>query len=148
MQEHDLTNNFSPKEWSMVLDAIPGVSKLPDPEIIRSNIQLLVIEEPTLLPKEGMYIVLEGSVALLFDEQEVAIAEQADYFYEEYLVINSIPMPMEAKAITGTRLVYLDSSQWNSLPEDVRNDCLGSLFGDLVNVYMHDFQQPINGAII
>jgi gamma-glutamylcyclotransferase (GGCT)/AIG2-like uncharacterized protein YtfP/glutaredoxin-related protein/3-polyprenyl-4-hydroxybenzoate decarboxylase len=144
MQDNDLNNDIGTKEWGMVLDAIPGVRDLADPEIIRSNIQVLQVDESTVLPGKGMYIVFEGSVALLFNNQQVATAEQGDYFYEEYLVIRHIPMKMEAMAAPGTHLAFLDSSQWDSLPENVRSNCLATLFGDLVNVYMHDFQQPIN----
>ena len=41
MQDNDLNNDIGTKEWGMVLDAIPGVRDLADPEIIRSNIQVL-----------------------------------------------------------------------------------------------------------
>lgn len=144
MQEKDTAKNSSTGEWSMILEAIPGVRDLPDPDIIRSNIQLMQVDEATVLPREGMYIVLEGSVALLFNEEEVATADKGDYFYEEYLVIKNIPLSMEARASVDSRLAFLDRSQWQSLPQDVKSNCLASLFGDLVNVYMHDFQQPIN----
>jgi gamma-glutamylcyclotransferase (GGCT)/AIG2-like uncharacterized protein YtfP/glutaredoxin-related protein/3-polyprenyl-4-hydroxybenzoate decarboxylase len=144
MQDNNLNNNISSREWAMVIDAIPGVGDLPDPEVIRSNIQVLQIDEPALLPVKGMYIVIEGSVALLFNSQQVATADPGDYFYEEYLVIRQIPMKLEARAAPATRLAFVDSSQWDSLPDDVRRSCLATLFGDLVNVYMHDFQQPIN----
>ena len=111
MQDNDLNNDIGTKEWGMVLDAIPGVRDLADPEIIRSNIQVLQVDESTVLPGKGMYIVFEGSVALLFNNQQVATAEQGDYFYEEYLVIRHIPMKMEAMAAPGTHLAFLDSSQ-------------------------------------
>ena len=112
MQDNNLNNNISSREWAMVIDAIPGVRDLPDPEVLRSNIRVLQIDEPTLLPVKGMYIVFKGSVALLFNSQQVATADPGDYFYEEYLVIRQIPMKLEARAAPATRLAFVDSSQW------------------------------------
>jgi len=135
---------LSESEWSIVSNAIPGFSALVDQEHFTSILELLDVEQGTTLPPNGMYIVLDGSTSLQLHGDEIAAAGRSDYFYEEHLLIDDLVIELIAKAASHSRLVFLSKENWANLPVEIKTACLTMLFGDLVNIHLHDFQQPIN----
>ena len=144
MQNNQKGENLTESEWSIVSNAIPGFDTLVEKDDFKSILQLLVVKKGTILPADGMYVVLEGSTSLLLNGDEIATAGRTDYFYEEHLVIDHIATELIAQTTSDTRLMFLSKKNWADLSEDVKTACLSMLFGDLVNLHLHDVQQPIN----
>ncbi|MCA0873989.1 gamma-glutamylcyclotransferase [Seohaeicola saemankumensis] len=145
-QEPSLANSasVSGSEWAMILPVFHSDSAASEAERMKPHFAILKVFEDTVLPASGMYIVLQGQVALRQNGKALATADPGDYFYEEHLEIFDIPVSLEAVATSGTKLAYLSSEAWFDLPENVRAECFATLFGDLVAVHMQNFQQPIN----
>ncbi len=136
------TISFTPTEpeWALIQDILPA----DDPAAIRPHFECFEVAEETVLPSQGMYVVLGGEVQLRQDGTVLATADTGDYFYEEHLEIFDIPVSLEALATPGTKLAYLSSNHWFEIPTKVREACYDTLFGDLVSVHLQNFQQPIN----
>ena len=137
-------SNLSDADFGMILSAFQSEAGMVDFEDIRPRFRVLEVAADAILAPDGMYVVLDGAVALRQSETTLATADAGDYFYEEHLEIFNIPVTMEALAAPGTRLAYLSSAEWFALPENLRATAFATLFGDLVSVHMQNFQQPIN----
>lgn len=139
-------NSYNPtaEDWNRIYEVIPGQSATADPTAIQPYFEFFEVIKDTVLPPQGMYVVLRGVVQLRQNGSALASADVGDYFYEEHLQISEIPVSLEALALAGTRVAYLSSTQWLSIPADIRQPCFATLFGDLVSVHLQDFQQPIN----
>ncbi len=140
------SNTFVPNDsdWNHIYAVIPGETETSAPAAIRPHFEFFEVIKDTVLPADGMYIVLRGVVQLRQAGHALASADVGDYFYEEHLQISDIPVSLEALALEGTRLAYLSSANWRRIPEDVRKPCFATMFGDLVSVQLQNFQQPIN----
>lgn len=136
--------NPTDADLSLIYAVIPGDGVDVDPSAIKPYFNFVEVTANTVLPAHGMYVVLRGSVQLRQNGTPLASADVGDYFYEEHLEISDIPVSLEALALDGTRLAYLSSANWKQIPADIRKPCIGKMFGDLVNVHLHEFQQPIN----
>lgn len=137
-------DNLSQNDFATVLEAFRTDGAPVDVAQFRPKFEAIEVMQDATLPADGMYVVLQGQVALQQNDLTIATADYGDYFFEEHLEITDIPVTMEAVALTGTTLAYLSSAQWFKLPEDLRTACFSTLFGDLVAVTMQNFQQPIN----
>ena len=62
----------------------------------------------------------------------------------EYLLLENHNIELSARAIENTRLGFFSRKKWIGLPSKIKDQCLAGLFGDLVNMHLHEFQQPIN----
>jgi phosphopantothenoylcysteine synthetase/decarboxylase/gamma-glutamylcyclotransferase (GGCT)/AIG2-like uncharacterized protein YtfP/glutaredoxin-related protein len=135
---------LSDSDWKTVSTAIPGFEEINDPDTCRSKCQALEVLQGSVLPPDGMYVVLEGAVSLQLNEQEIATAGPADYFFEEHLVIDHPLVELTARCSSDCRLMYLSRRDWSGLPGETQSSCFLLLFGDLVRNGLLDFQQPIN----
>ena len=131
-------------EWLIVSNAIPGFNTLVNQAHFKSTLKLLDGEAGTVIPPDGLYILLDGSVSLQLHGNEIATATRSDYFYEEHLLIDDLAVELEARIVTDARLVFLSKANWADLSKDIKSECMNLLFGDLINIHLHDFQQPIN----
>jgi len=140
------TRAFAPtdEDWQKIYAVIPGETSDMDASAIKPHFEFFEVTKDTVLPADGMYVVLRGAVQLRQNGYALASADVGDYFYEEHLEISDIPVSLEALALDGTRLAYLSIVNWRQIPEDIRQPCLATLFGDLVTVQLQKFQQPIN----
>lgn len=138
------TVNPTDENWAQVFAVIPGQAATTDLQPIKSHFQFFEVTKDTILPATGMYVVLRGAVQLRQNATPLASADPGDYFYEEHLQISDIPVSLDAMALEGTRLAYLSSENWLAMPAETRRPCFATLFGDLVSVHLHNFQQPIN----
>jgi len=135
---------LSEQDLEVVLSAFEAEAGPLDAAAIKPRLQVIEATGEAILAPKGMYVVLDGAVELLQGEATLATADAGDFFYEEHLEIFNIPVTMQARARSGTRLAYLSSAEWFELPDDVRAAVFSVLFGDLVAVHMQNFQQPIN----
>ncbi|WP_170379364.1 flavoprotein [Ruegeria atlantica] len=138
--ENTISYHPTESEWALIQEVLPA----DDPTVIQPHFECFEVAEDTILPSQGMYVVLGGEVHLRQDETVLAKADAGDYFYEEHLEIFDIPVSLEALATPGTKLAYLSSNHWLEIPTDIREACYDTLFGDLVSVHLQNFQQPIN----
>lgn len=138
--ENTISYHPTESEWALIQEVLPA----DDPTVIQPHFECFEVAEDTILPSQGMYVVLGGEVHLRQDETVLATADTGDYFYEEHLEIFDIPVSLEALATTGTKLAYLSSNHWLEIPTEIREACYDTLFGDLVSVHLQNFQQPIN----
>ncbi len=134
------TFNPTDDDWKLIY----AVLSSDDTSAINSHFEFIEVSQDTVLPPQGMYVVLSGIVQLQQDGSVLATADTGDYFYEEHLEIFDIPVSLEAVATPGTRLAYLSSNLWFEIPVKIREACYATLFGDLVSVHLQNFQQPIN----
>ncbi len=135
---------LSNTEWEIILEALPDALSIKDPKELKPHFSVQRVSEETVLPASGMYVVLEGRVSLQQKEDVLATANKGDYFYEEHLEISGLPVSLTALADAGTKLAFLSSAEWFSLPAETRSVFFATLFGDLVSVHMQNFQQSIN----
>ncbi|MEW2919410.1 flavoprotein [Ruegeria sp. ANG10] len=138
--ENTISYHPTKSEWALIQEVLPA----DDPTVIQPHFECFEVAEDTILPSQGMYVVLAGEVHLRQDETVLATADTGDYFYEEHLEIFDIPVSLEALATPGTKLAYLSSNHWLEIPTEIREACYDTLFGDLVSVHLQNFQQPIN----
>lgn len=131
-------------EWALVQRALPDGADATHAEAIRPKFVALAIDEPTVLPATGLYVVLTGHVSLVHLDDTLATARPGHYFYEEHLELKGLPVSLTAQAGAGTRVAYLSVASWFDLPDAIRSAFFATLFGDLVTVQMQSFQQPIN----
>jgi hypothetical protein len=131
-------------QWAKVLAALPDALSGGDPDAIRPKFVVLDCAETADLPATGMYVVLDGEVALLHKDDRLATARPGDYFYEEHLQLSGLPVSLTARAGAGARIAFLSVAGWFELPAETRTAFFGTLFGDLVAVQMQNFQQSIN----
>jgi 3-polyprenyl-4-hydroxybenzoate decarboxylase/gamma-glutamylcyclotransferase (GGCT)/AIG2-like uncharacterized protein YtfP len=131
-------------QWAKVLTALPDALSAGDPGAIRPKFVAFDCAEATDLPATGMYVVLDGEVALLHKGDRLATAKPGDYFYEEHLQLSGLPVSLTAQAGGGARVAFLSVAGWFELPVETRTAFFGTLFGDLVAVQMQNFQQSIN----
>ena len=142
--ETDSTQVVNDDQWALVLEALPDAVTLSEPLELRASFNVLNVSEGDILPPSGMYVVLGGSVALLQNDEKLAQADTGDYFYEAHLAYSELPVGLTARAAQTTTLAYLSRNKWTDLTDETREVFVSTLFGDLVNVYMQDFQQSIN----
>jgi len=129
-------------EWDILSNRLPGLARITG---IRDYFKPLLLPTGGELPADGFYIILEGEVLLSRSGEEIARLGAHDFFFEEQLVLPELQTDLQAIAAPNTKLLKLDQSQWQLLPEEIREEAKRLFFiGDLVNVHMHDFQQPIN----
>ncbi len=140
----ETTQVVSDDQWAIVLEALPDAVTLSEPLELRASFNVLNVVEGDILPPSGMYVVLEGNIALLQSDEKLARAETGDYFYEAHLAYTELPVGLTAQAEQNTTLAYLSRNKWSDLKNETREVFVSTLFGDLVNVYMQDFQQSIN----
>lgn len=138
--ENSISFHPTEPEWALIHEILPA----DDQTAIRPHFECFELAEDTVLPSQGMYVVLAGEVHLRQDGTVLATADRGDYFYEEHLEIFDIPVSLEALATPGTKLAYLSSNHWLEIPTEIREACYATLFGDLVSVHLQNFQQPIN----
>lgn len=131
-------------DWNLIYKVLPGEAKIADPSVINPHFECIEVTDNTVLPASGMYVVLRGVVQLRQNGNPLASADVGDYFYEEHLQISDIPVSLEALALDGSRLAFLSSENWRQIPEEIRQPCFATMFGDLVSVQLQNFQQPIN----
>ncbi|WP_109311317.1 flavoprotein [Ruegeria sp. AU67] len=136
------SQSFNPSQDDLKL--IDEVLPSKDPSVIHSKFEFYEVSEEMVLPSEGMFVVLGGMVQLRQDKAVLATADTGDYFYEEHLEIEDIPVSLQALATPGTRLAYLPKHQWKAIPKKIKDACEDTLFGDLVSVHLKNYQQPIN----
>ena len=139
---------LNPSEQGIILNSVLGIQKDNEKKVFGNSIEVIVVQEGDILDPCGMYVVLEGSIGLFLNDCLIATANSSDYFYEEYLLIDDPNIELSAKAIEQTRLSYISKTNWINLPNDLKDQCMGRLFGDLVNMHLHEFQQPINRSNI
>lgn len=142
--ETDSMQVVNDDQWALALEALPDAVTLSEPLELRASFNVLNVSEGDILPPSGMYVVLEGSVALLQNDEKLAQADAGDYFYEAHLAYSELPVGLTARAEQTTTLAYLSRNKWTDLKDETREVFVSTLFGDLVNVYMQDFQQSIN----
>ena len=135
---------LNPSEQGTILNSVLGIQKDNEKKVFGNSIEVIIVQEGDILDPCGMYVVLEGSIGLFLNDCLIATANSSDYFYEEYLLIDDPNIELSAKAIEQTRLSYISKTNWINLPNDLKDQCMGRLFGDLVNMHLHEFQQPIN----
>ncbi len=128
-------------DWHEVTGALPELNKLDN---VRDQFKVALYDDGGTVEPDGLYLVLEGQVSLRLRGEEVGKARLHDFFFEEYLVVDDTGTQLQAYALPGTRLLKLNQANWATLPADSRELMKAFMFGDLVNVHMHDFQQPIN----
>ena len=78
-------------DWKVIYDVLPG-----NPAVINPHFECIEVTGNTVLPANGMYIVLRGVVQLRQNGNPLASADVGDYFYEEHLQISDIPVSLEA----------------------------------------------------
>ena len=139
MERH--TTMLAARDWSDAVQALPELDRVAD---VRDQFKVVHYPEGGAVPDDSLYLVLDGQVSLRLRGEEVGKARREDFFFEENLVINEIATNVDAYALPGTRLLKLHHTDWSAFPADSRDVISNMLFGDLVNVHMHDFQQPIN----
>ncbi|AXI54883.1 hypothetical protein C1J05_10595 [Sulfitobacter sp. JL08] len=142
--ETESTQVVNDDQWAVVLEALPDAVTLSEPPELRASFNVLNVSEGDILPPTGMFVVLEGSVALLQNDEKLAQAGAGDYFYEAHLAYSELPVGLTAQAQQTTTLACLSRNKWTDLKDETREVFVSTLFGDLVNVYMQDFQQSIN----
>ena len=145
MENFEILNS---SEQATILNSILGLQKDSEKKAFDNSFQAIVVQEGDVLDPCGMYIVLKGSIGLFLNDSEIATANSSDYFYEEYLLLDDPNIELSAKAIEQTRLGYISKTSWVNLPNDIKDQCMGRLFGDLVNMHLHEFQQPINFSLL
>lgn len=134
--------NLPASAWEAMAKAHPEFSKISN---IRDQLQLVLMPEGGSLPADGLYIVAEGEVELRRNDEELAKIGSGAFFFEEHLALDDLDSDLDAVATPHTKLLKLSQEQWRLLPEQSQEEVKQLLFvGDLVNVHMHDFQQPIN----
>jgi hypothetical protein len=122
--------------------ALPGLARI---EGIEDRFSVLAPPAGELLSADGFYLVLAGEVSLRLAGEDVSRLRLNDFFFEEHLALDGINSRLEAVAEQGTKLLKLDKENWQKLPAEHKEILERSIFaGDLINVHMHDFQQPIN----
>lgn len=129
------------EDWAVAVSALPDIASLDE---VRQSVVSCDLPQGGPLPADGLYLVLSGEVSLQLGGDHIAEALGQDYFFEEYLALQNIKSKLSAIAEPGTRLLKLDLKNWDALSSDSRDAIKHMMFGDLVNVHMHDFQQPIN----
>ena len=123
-------------------NALPGLARN---EGILEHFSVLAPPAGELLTADGYYLVLAGEVSLRLAGDEVSRLRSNDFFFEEHLALDGINSRLEAVAEQGAKLLKLDKENWQKLPAEHKEILKRSIFvGDLINVHMHDFQQPIN----
>ena len=129
-------------EWEILSNKLPDLASITG---MRDHLKPLLLPSGGDLPADGFYIILEGEVVISRSGEEIARLRSHDFFFEEQLVLPELQTDLQAIAAPNTKLLKLDKSQWELLPEEIREEAKRLIFiGDLVNVHMHDFQQPIN----
>ena len=141
MVNHEVLNQ---SELGRIVNSVLGVETDKETKIFDNLIEAIVVQKDDILAPCGMYVVLEGSISLLLNDSVIATANSSDYFYEEYLLLEDQNIELSAKAIEKTRLGLISKKSWINLPSKIKDQCMGRLFGDLVNMHLHEFQQPIN----
>jgi len=148
------TEPLNDAQWQTVLKALPDAMTMDDPTVLRKYMKVVQVEKNAVLPANGTYVVLEGKVDLVQEpkgkkavtekEDALATAGPSDYFYEEHLVFNDLPVSLNARPTENVSLAYLSRDDWHNLSEKTRTAFSATLFGDLVEVHTTDFQQTIN----
>ena len=141
---NSISTEATDNDWQKIFAVIPSEKADRNPKKVKPQFEFFEVGDDTVLPPRGMYVVLDGIVKLRQDGVDLATADTGDYFYEEHLEIRDIPVSLQAVALPGTRLAYLSSANWRGIPEEIRQECIATLFGDLVSVHLQNFQQPIN----
>lgn len=150
----DTPEPLNDAQWEVVLKALPDAVTLKDRADLRERIGVVTVENGSTLPANGAYVVLAGKVelvqtlkgkaALAKKEDVLATAAAGNYFYEEHLVFNDLPVSLTARAVDDVTLAYLSRNAWYDLSEETRQAFYVTLFGDLVEVNTTHFQQSIN----
>ena len=135
---------LNPSEQDIILNSVLNLHKDSEKKLFDNSIEAILVQEDDVLDPCGMYVVLEGSIGLFLNDRVIATANYSDYFYEEYLLLEDQNIELSAKAIEKTRLGLISKKSWINLPSKIKDQCMGRLFGDLVNMHLHEFQQPIN----
>ncbi|MBH68408.1 MAG: hypothetical protein CMM58_08650 [Rhodospirillaceae bacterium] len=143
-----IQNKLNQKEWEIVKKTIPKLSGSNQAENVKPFLNAMNIKNGETLATIGLYVVIDGKISLQLNGSEIAIAGISDYFYEEYLLLDDLNIEFSAKALDDTRVAFLSKDKWECLDPAIKKDCLSALFGDLINVYQHEFQQPINSCNI
>ena len=141
-------NELNDEEWELVLKAIPELNQRQLNQHFRPLLNSIDVNNGNTLPADGLYVVLNGQISLRLNDQEIAVARQSNYFYEEYLLLDDLNIELSAVTITDSQIAFLSRGNWDTLTSDIKKNCLTGLFGDLINVYQHEFQQPINSCNI
>ena len=128
---------LNPSEQDTILNSVLGLNKDSEKKVFDNSIQAIVVQEGDVLDPCGVYVVLEGSIGLFLNDSVIATAKSSDYFYEEYLLLDDPNIELSAKAIQQTRLGFISKTNWINLPNELKDQCMGRLFGDLVNIHLH-----------
>ena len=143
-EQHPISN----QHWQMVVSAIPEITQDTGEEDFRTLFSQFTVMAGDKLSAKGLYLVISGEVSLKLYDEELATASPLDYFYEEYLLLDELNLEVTAIALKDTELVFLSRKTWDTLTDEIKKRCLSVFFGDLVNIYQHEFQQPINSCNI
>ena len=133
---------LSAQEWRVLTEALPEFVGIKG---IQDHLTLVNMPSGGDIVADGFYVVIEGEVSLIQNGEEIAQLGLHTFFFEEHLALPALGSCLQAIAAPNTKLLKLDRSQWDLMPEEMKEEVKQFLFiGDLVNVHMHDFQQPIN----
>ena len=135
-EEQHLISN---QHWQMVVSAIPEITQDTGEEDFRTLFSQFTVMAGDKLSAKGLYLVISGEVSLKLYDEELATASPLDYFYEEYLLLDELNLEVTAIALKDTELVFLSRKTWDTLTDEIKKRCLSVFFGDLVNIYQHEF---------
>jgi len=135
---------LTPAQWDTILSALPDTLSDKTPEALMRRFKAFQFSEETVLPATGLYVVLSGNVTLSHKKDVLTTAKPGDYFYEEHLEFNDLPVSLTARAGAGTEVAFLSSTEWHDLPDETRIAFFATFFGELVTERMEHFQQTIN----
>src|SRR6056297_1722421 len=121
---------LTPAQWDIVLGALPDTLSDKAPQALMQRFKAHSFTNETVLPATGLYIVLTGQVALSHKQDVLTTAKPGDYFYEEHLEFNDLPVSLTARAGAGTQVAFLSATEWHDLPAETRIAFFATFFGE------------------